>query len=125
MYLDSLPASAYLKCDITITDELPKASFRLENTDIDPDTYALITRTFTKLHLIQRYNDASYHKMQKFITTIVREIKLTDRYSFDENIERIKQIVNDGTSPNNWEYILHKAMLDSPQLINYLRAQLP
>lgn len=125
VYLDSLPASSYLKCDITIVDELPNASFRLENTDIDPDTFALITRTFTQLHLIQRYNDASYHEMQKFITTIVREIKITDRYSFDENIKRIKKIVNDGTAPNNWTYTLKMAMLDSPELLSYLCTLLP
>lgn len=123
-YLDTVPVDAYLKCRITMSDSLPEATFHLEQGHIDDCTFSLIQRTFTRLHLLDRYHEAAYAESDRFLTIVIEEIRRSDRYTFDENISRIADIDRETGDPNDWPHVLHTALLQSPPVLDLIRTRL-
>lgn len=76
-YLDPLPTQQYLHCTITIEDDLPKATFSISRGSLPANTFALIERTFTRLHLLDHYSEAANASIATFIRTALAHIRHT------------------------------------------------
>ncbi len=129
-YLDPLPAQQYLHCTISIEDGLPQATFSISRGSIPANTFALIERTFTRLHLLDHYSEAANASIATFTRNALAHIRHTPATHstagsnhFNQAIDTLLSITRESAIPNNWESTLHIALLTSPLYLTYLRTQ--
>jgi 5-methylcytosine-specific restriction endonuclease McrA len=58
-YNDAIPNTNFLHCDLTFKGTIPVLSYRLDFTGVKPKVRTRITKHFTRLDLLNRYNEAA------------------------------------------------------------------
>lgn len=115
-YYDTVPNQQFLNCSITFKRRTPVASFSISNPGtIDPASFRLIQRHFTRLLLLERFKKKSNTE----ITNISNSIRqLTPTHTFAQVAQFLLNDSNQMKASfgnNYWRAILKEALANSNQ----------
>ena len=118
VYIDKPPKENYLKCDVKVgTGGIIEVDFRIERGTIDANTYRLIENTMLQRgqNLLEVYKQASGRIITQFINKAVRQIReMGQMKTFQECLSDLEREVDYEYEVNGVEYIIRKALVNSP-----------
>ena len=126
-YTDILPNLQFLFVDVTAKDYI-NFNYRLENVGnkIDANLFNLIERHFTKLDLINRYNQKAIQQFSEISNRYLAQ-DFKDEIEFD-NFAKIQLKVwrnnNEFYGINHWKQALERACATSPVFKHYIISSL-
>ena len=131
VYIDIPPKENYLKCDVKVgTGGIVEVDLRIERGTIDENTYRLIENTMLPKgqNLLEVYKQASGRIISKFINKAVVQIRnMGQMKSLQECLSDLEREVDYEYEVNGVEYIIRKALVNSPifksNLIEELKRQ--
>ena len=112
-YLDSDVATQFLFCAITEENGMPKANFRIEQGNLDDDTFAVLYKTFHDLKLDQTYQSSAGTEIDELISSCCAYYKKNSNLGLENCFEVIADTISDKDA-NNWKNVLKKALITSP-----------
>lgn len=72
-YIDKMPDRQFLFCNVLSKDGIPYPDYYIRNVNgIKASTYAIIERTFNRMHIIERYNSAASGRAYSFILQLAK-----------------------------------------------------
>lgn len=118
-YNDFIPNTKFLYCDLTFSGTIPILSYRLSFAGVSPKMRLRITRHFTRLELIDRYDEAA-PKVISDINTDVQSLKANKpsrpeiRRFLNQKAANLK--VSHGV--NYWSALAYESLANSNTYIN-------
>lgn len=115
-YLNDLPISQFLFCDIVMDMGMPKGQYHIQQGGLSNETFRIISHTFNKLELCNRYTEYADEWIERLKQSVRPLINLM------KNNEIISYIIDADNSKdmNDPQRILDNAMVNDMQGLTWL-----
>lgn len=125
-YIDTPPTDEYLFCDVSIEDDTPSVQFRIEQGNIDGETFRLIKNTMSDKgqKLLQVFKLASGKYIERLARSIERHVNNNLNLTLQQCLDSIKDNIDDEFIPNECECVVKEALITSPLYINFIKDKL-
>ena len=116
-YLDTPPTENYLFCNVTEKNGLPHVHFYILQGNIDNETFRLVKNTMDDKgqKMLQIYETACGRFIMELRNKVVKTVQKNENVkTLGECLSMMKFDIEDNFIPNKCEWVVKKALIDSP-----------
>ena len=109
-YLDNGTNEQYLFCDISEGNDMPKASFRVEQGNLPERYFKIVKNTFEKLHIDDNYKASSSRIIVGLKDSCCKYYIINQDKGLDDCLQTVADTIPD-TGVNDWSNVLRKSLI--------------